>query len=60
MINSIALSGLRENVILTGIILTTDDISGYVRGDTWYQGDWHGLMVMHAVDPLPLVWQREA
>ena len=31
-----ALSDLRENVILTKIILTADGTNGCVRGDTWW------------------------
>ena len=36
--NKTALSSLRENVILTKIILTTNGTNGCVKGDTWCQG----------------------
>ena len=36
------LPGLKENVILTEIILTTSGTNEYVKGDTWCQrGVWH-------------------
>ena len=37
MTNSMASSGLRKTVIFMKSILTTDDINGCVRSDTWYQ-----------------------
>ena len=61
-----ASSGLRENVILTKIILTTDGTNGCVKGDTWCQGGFGTSLVQdHAnqcflcntscVAPLPCV-----
>ena len=35
--NNVVLSGLRENIILTNYILTTDGTNGYAKGDTWCQ-----------------------
>ena len=32
-----AFSGLRENIMLTKIVLSTDGTNGCVKGDTWCQ-----------------------
>ena len=56
-----AFSGLRENVILTKIILTTEGTNGYAKSDTWCErGVWHpwwrtiltsAVIVKQAVQP---------
>ena len=45
MTNNMALSGLWKNVMLTKIILTTDDSIGCVKGVTWCQMVWHLVLV---------------
>ena len=68
MTNNMSSISLRENVILTKIILTTDGTNGCVKGDTWCQMGAFGIPycrtilnsddgVVQAVWPLPLVWQ---
>ena len=46
MISNMALSGLRENVVLAKIILTADGTIGCVRSDTWCHMLWHPLLVI--------------
>ena len=45
MKSNTALSSLRENVILTKIMLTTDGTIGCAKSDTWCQIVWHPIIV---------------
>ena len=48
MTNNMASSGLREKVIFTKIILTTDGTNGCVKSDTWCQrGVWYSPVHDH-------------
>ena len=66
-----ASSGLRENVIFTKIIPSTDGTIGCAKSDTWCQIVWHQILVQDHIftsavwyrhklcSPLPPVWLEE-
>ena len=55
MTNNMASSGLLENMILSNIILTTYDITGCVKSETWCEMVWH-LIVDAGPHTYPVLW----
>ena len=49
--NNMALSGLRENIILAKIIPTTDSTDGCAKGDTWCQRGGKGCFFCTSLEP---------